>query len=121
FDEVTRAETTIRTREQEALQAAERCRREAETEQVRIEQQTAAYVNERLQLAQAEAETFTKRLQQYQRLRQQNPDVLAAIWWDEMGRVFARLKENGRIDLLDNYLGPDGLDITVLTPQFKRK
>jgi hypothetical protein len=35
--------------------------------------------------------------------------------------VFLRLKENGRIDLLDNYLGPDGLDITLFAPQPKRK
>jgi membrane protease subunit HflK len=121
FDEVTRAETTIRTREQEALQWAERRRREAETEKFRIEQQTAAYANERLQLARTEAEAFAKRLEQYQRLRQQNPDILAAIWWDEMGRLFARLRENGRIDLLDNYLGPDGLDISVFLPQTRRK
>jgi membrane protease subunit HflK len=117
FDEVTRAQAGIRTREQEARQVAERRRWEAETERVRIEQTTAAYVNERLQLARAEADTFVKRLDQYHRLRQSNPEVLQAIWWDEMGRVFARLKENGRIDLLDNYLGPDGLDITQFAPR----
>jgi membrane protease subunit HflK len=121
FDEVTRAEASIRTREHEARQVAERRRWGAETEKVRIEQMTAAYVNERLQLARAEADGFTKRLEQYRRLRQTNPDVLTAIWWDEMGKVFARLKENGRIDVLDNYLGPDGLDITLFAPQPKRK
>ena len=117
FDEVTRAQAAIRTREHEARQVAERRRYEAETERVRLEQSTAAYVFEQLQLAQTEAIAFNKRLEQYHHLRQSNPDVLTAIWWEEMSRVFTRLRENGRIDLLDNYLGPDGLDITVLTPR----
>jgi membrane protease subunit HflK len=121
FDEVTRAQTAIRTREHEARQDAERRRREAEAEKYRTEQLTAAYVNERLQLARTEADAFTKRLEQYQRLRQTNPDILTAIWWDEMGKLFARMKDTGRIDLLDNRLAGDGLDITVLGPQPKKR
>jgi modulator of FtsH protease HflK len=117
FDEVTRAQAAIRTREQEARQVAERRKWEAETERVRLEQTTAAYAYERIELARAEAETFVKRLEQYHRLRQSNPDVLSAIWWDEMGRLLARMKENGRIDLLDNHLGADGLDITHFAPR----
>lgn len=121
FDEVTRAQSAIRTREHEARQVAARRLWEAETEKVRTEQLTAAYVNERVQLARAEADSFTKRVEQYHRLRQTNPDMLTAIWWDEMSKVFARMKENGRIDLLDNHLGADGLDITVFAPQPRRK
>lgn len=121
FDEVTRAQTAIRTREQEALQDAERRRRDAEAEKYRIEQLTAAYTNEQLQLARAEAESFTRRLEQYQRLRQTNPDILTAIWWDEMGKVFQRLREAGRIDLLDNHLAGDGLDITLFGPQPRKR
>lgn len=121
FDEVTRAQASIRTREHEARQSAARRLWEAETEKVRTEQLSAAYVYDRVQLARAEADGFVQRAQQYHQLRRTNPDVLAAIWWDEMGKVFARLKENGRIDLLDNYLGPDGLDITLFAPQPKRK
>jgi hypothetical protein len=62
-----------------------------------------------------------KRLQQYRRLRQTNPDVLSAIWWEEMSKVFLRLKEAGRVDLLDNHLGADGLDITQFAPWNKRR
>lgn len=116
FDEVTRAQTAIRTREHEARQEAERRVRESQAEKYRIEQMTAAYVKERVQLAQAEADAFVQRLEQYQRLRQSNPDILAAIWWDEMGKLFLRLKESGRIDLLDNHLAGDGLDITQFSP-----
>ena len=25
-----------------------------------------------------------------------NPDFLAALWWDEMGKVFQRMRANGR-------------------------
>jgi membrane protease subunit HflK len=117
FDEVTRAQAAIRTREQEARQVAERRKWEAETERVRIEQTTAAYVKERVDLARTEAEAFVKRLDQYHRLRQTNPDILTAIWWDETGRLLVRLKENGRIDVLDNHLGADGLDITHFAPR----
>ena len=73
------------------------------------------------QLARAEADSFVKRVGQYHQLRRKNPDVLATIWWDEMGKLLRRMKENGRIDLLDNHLGPDGLDITIMGPQAKKK
>lgn len=121
FDDVTRAQTAIRTREHEARQEGARRLREAESEKYRLEQLTAAYVNERLRLAQTEADSFEKRLTQYRKLRQDNPDFLAALWWEEMSRLFARLKETGRIDLIDNHLGSDGLDITLFAPQPRKK
>ena len=71
-------------------------------------------------LAQAEADTFEKRLHQYQELRRDNPHFLAGIWWDQIGKLFTQMKETGRLDLLDNHLGADGLDITV-SPQLPKK
>lgn len=121
FDEVTRAQTAINTREHEARQEAGRRLREAEAERYRLEQLATAYRNEQLQFAETDAASFLKRLEQYQRLRKTNPDLLSAIWWDEMGRVFTRMKQNGRIDLLDTHLTPDGLDITLFGPQPGRK
>jgi membrane protease subunit HflK len=121
FDAVTSAQTKIRTSEHKAREEADRRHREAEAERYSIEQTTAGYVNEKLSLAQTEAQAFEKRLEQYQRLRCNNPSMLAAIWWDEMGKVFERLNKNGRIDLLDSYLGPDGLDITLFAPQPRKK
>jgi membrane protease subunit HflK len=120
FDRVTEAQTEIRTRLYRAEQEAEQELRRAEAEKYRLEQMAAAYAGERRLLAQAEAESFERRLKQYQKLRQTNPDALSAIWYDEMGKLFARMKEGGRIDLLDNRLGPDGLDITVVTPPPKK-
>lgn len=121
FDEVTAAQTKKETRLTEAVQKGNRTRREAEMERVKLEQAAAAEVRATVELARTEAETFQRRREQYQQLRQHNPDVLAALWWDEMSRVFYRLKERGRIDLLDNRLGADGLDITLFAPQARPK
>jgi len=121
FDDVTKAQTNKETRLTQAVQEANRIRREAEMERVKLEQATAAEVKATVALAQTEADSFKRRVQQYQKLRQQNPDILAAIWWDEMSRVFYRMKERGRIDLLDNRLGADGLDITLFAPQTRPK
>jgi membrane protease subunit HflK len=121
FDDVTKAQTSIRTREHEALQEAANRRRAAETQKFKLERETESHVVERLRLAKAEAERFEKRLYQYQRLRRSNPHFLAAIWWEEIGQLFTRLKENGGLDMLDNHLGPDGLDITLFPPGAGKK
>jgi membrane protease subunit HflK len=121
FNDVTRAQTEIRSRVYQAEQDADRRLREADAERFRTEQLTAAYIGEQKVLAHADAESFEKRLAQYRRLKHENPDFLSSIWWDEMGRLFAQLKENGRIDLLDNHLGKDGLDITMFPPLPKKR
>jgi hypothetical protein len=46
---------------------------------------------------------------------------LAALWWDELGPVFAKLRAAGRLDLLDNHIGPDGLDVMQVGPRTERK
>ena len=121
FDKVTRAQASIRTAEQNALQDAARARRAAQTEKFQLERQTESYMNERIRLARAEADRFETRREQYHRLRQINPDFLAGIWWEEIGQLFSSMKVNGRIDLLDNHLGSDGLDITIFPPFPKKK
>ncbi|MCS6850479.1 MAG: protease modulator HflK [Gemmataceae bacterium] len=121
FDAVTRAQTAIRTLEHKALEEAARSRRAAQAEKYRLEQLAAAYAHERVQLARAEAETFEKRLSQYEQLREQNPDFLLALWWQEIGRILARMKETGRLDLLDRHLGSQGLDITHMPTLPNRK
>jgi membrane protease subunit HflK len=121
FEEVTRAQTAIRTREHEARQEAARALREAQTDRYGIEMRTDAYVNEKLHLAHEDAGRFLKRLAMYQELRKTNPNFLAALWWDEIGRLLSRLKETGRVDLLDHHLAGDGLDITVFPNLPKKK
>src|SRR5205807_10573359 len=116
----TRAQTATRTRENEARQEKRRILQSAKAQAYEEARKAESAVYERLVLARAEAESFTKRLEQYRRLRADNPDVLAAIWWDEMGKVVLRLKEAGRVDLLDNHVSPDGLDITRV-PLLRRR
>jgi len=120
FDQVTQAQTEIRTRLNSAEQEAQRTLQAAEADRYRLEQIAAAYANEQALLAAAEAASFERRLGQYQEMKRDNPDALAVIWWDEMGKLFAKLRDGGRVDLLDHHLGPDGLDITIVTPPKKK-
>ena len=121
FDRVNQAQTAMRTQEEKALQEAASRRREAESRAFQIEKETEAYQDERRRLARAEAERFETRLAQYRRLRQNNPAFLASLWWEEVGQLLARLKENRGIDMLDNRLGPDGLDVTLFPAMPKKK
>jgi membrane protease subunit HflK len=120
FDDVTRAQSAMRSQEYKAREEAAKRLRDAQAEKHRIERMAAAYVKEQIVLAQAETDTFERRLKQYQQLRRDNPHFLAGIWWDQMGKLFTQLKETGRVDLLDNHLGGDGLDITVTPPLPKK-
>jgi membrane protease subunit HflK len=121
FDEVTRAQTAIHTLENEAQQRRQEILRDADRARFDLQKRAEGYRTERLRLAQAEAERFTERLHTYRRLRKDNPNYLASIWWEEMGKLFATLKESGRIDLLDNHLAADGLDITVFPTMPKKR
>ena len=120
FEGVNRAQTAARSQEQRAHQEAARMRRDAEATAYQLEQQALGSAAGKKAMAKAEADAFKKRLEQYRKLRATNPDVLAAIWWDEMGRVWAGFRGRGRVELLDGRLGPDGLDLTTVVPPPKR-
>jgi modulator of FtsH protease HflK len=117
FEEVNTAQANARAQEQRAHQEASRMRREAEATAYQEEQRALGYAAGKKAIAKAEADAFVKRLEQYRKLKTSNPDVLAAIWWDEMGRVWLGFKNRGRVDLLDAHLGPDGLDLTNVVPR----
>jgi membrane protease subunit HflK len=120
FDEVTRAQTGILKQVYEAEQEANSKLQSAQAEKFRGQRLTAAYAREQRLLAQADAETFEKRLAQYRQLSRENPNHLNGIWWDEMSRLYARMRAGGQIDLLDHHLAADGLDITQFPPQPKK-
>jgi membrane protease subunit HflK len=120
FEEVTRAQNAISTRTNEAHQVAQQRLRAAEAERYRTVRLAEAYAGEQDLQAQAEVLYFTKRLQQYRELTGQNPQYLNALWWDEMNRLYTRMRANGRIDLLDHRLSGDGLDITQFPPMPKK-
>jgi modulator of FtsH protease HflK len=112
FEDVTKAQNAISTTVNQASQDADRRLREAESERFKTVRMAEAYaVNQSLQ-AQADVLNFEKRLEQYRQLTAKDPNYLNALWWDEMSRLYARLRQNGRIDLLDHRLSGDGLDIT---------
>lgn len=120
FAAVTRAQANIRTQEQEAATAAEARLRVARAKAFDNEQSAAAQAHEKIALAKADADAFRRRLDQYRYMVQTNPDLLTALWWEELGPVFAKLHAAGRLDLLDHFLGPDGLDIMQIGPRIKK-
>ena len=120
FTAVNQAQTGIRTRRNAAEQEAQRLTSEADALRVRALAEAAAYKDEKGKLADADAAAFTRRLEQYQRLRATNPDVLGAIWREEVGKLLAGLKERGRIELLDDALGPNGIELNQFLPTKKR-
>jgi membrane protease subunit HflK len=120
FEEVNTAQTAARAQEQRAHQEAARLKRDAEATAYQFAQQAIAYAATKKAMAHAEADVFTRRLEQYRKLKLNNPDVLTAIWWDEMGRVWQGFRARGRVELLDAYLGPDGLDVSTVVPPRKR-
>lgn len=121
FEMVMVKQSQISTRVNDARQEAERMLRTAEADARDRAQQADAYAQGKRLQAEAEAKAFLARLEQYQQLREQNPDILSAIWWAEMGRLLATMKNNGQVDLLDDRLGADGLDITQFGRPRKKK
>jgi regulator of protease activity HflC (stomatin/prohibitin superfamily) len=121
FDKVTQAQTEISTTRNKAEQDAQETIRKAEADRFDRVQLAEGSARQQRLLAQADADRFERRQAQYQRLRRDNPDFLAGIWWDSMGVVFAQLRDQGRIDLIDNHVGGDGLDIIQFPPSPKRR
>jgi membrane protease subunit HflK len=120
FDDVAEQQTRIATLRYGAQREAEGKERMARADQYRIRQETAAYVHGQKLFAEREAERFLERLRQYEIGRQKNPYYLRQIWEEERGKLFAKLKANGQIGLLDHHLGPDGLDLTIAPPVPKK-
>lgn len=116
FEAVNQAQTAIRTRLNQAEQEAQRLTSEAEGLRLKLASEAEAYRDEKLKQATADADAFRARLAQYQRLAPNNPDLLAALWREEMAKVLNTLKTNGRIELLDDVLGPNGLELNQFIP-----
>lgn len=116
FQQVNQAQTNIRTRRNQAEQEAQRLRNEAETAKVRLIGEAAAYKDERAKAAAADAATYTTRLEQYQRTKASNPEILSAIWREEIGKILAGMKGRSRIEILDDVLGPNGIELNQFLP-----
>jgi membrane protease subunit HflK len=121
FDRLAQAQTEIRTKVNQAEQEADRRRSETDAEVYRMQRQATAYAKEQKLQADAEAASFLQRLEQYRKLARANPSYLNALWQDEMTRLYAKMQETGRIDVLDHYLSGEGLNITQFPLQPKKK
>jgi membrane protease subunit HflK len=105
FDDVTRAQAEIQTQIDEASQKADRLLGEANTEKYRIEEMADARAREIKAMALAKAKGFENSLALYHLLRKQNPNYLAMLWWGDMNRMYMRIRQSGRVELLDDALG----------------
>jgi membrane protease subunit HflK len=119
FEQVTQAQTGIRTKENQARQEADQRLRQAEALRYKLEQDAVVLRDGLVRQARADATDFLAQLAAYRELLKSNPDALAVIWWAELRKTLVGMKaRGGRIEPLDAYLGKDGLDITqFLTPK----
>jgi membrane protease subunit HflK len=111
FESVSRAQTQIATLRNRAEQEASSRVRQARAEKFRIEQSALAYAHGKKVIAEQDSRRFLQRLEQYRAARDKNPDFLRQLWQEERGRLFAKMKEAGQIDLLDHHLSSGGLDV----------
>jgi membrane protease subunit HflK len=119
FNEVGQAHTRKETQMKEAETQASRKQKKADEDKYRIERETEAYTQEQNFAATADADNFLIRLKEYRLLSKQNPRLLYNLWLDEVTRIYAQMRRSGRIDVLDNYIGGDGLNITQFPLQKK--
>jgi membrane protease subunit HflK len=120
FERVMVAQAGIRTRENEARQYSANLRRQAQADENDLMQRADAYAQGKQRMATADAGAFSARLEQYRRLRSDNPEILTSIWWSELGKLLLSLKANGQVDLLDAKIGADGLDLMQLARPKKK-
>ena len=111
FDGVARAQTQIATFRNRAEQEAATRGRLARAESYRIDQQARAYAHAKAAVAKQDARRFTERLWQYRLAKDGNPEYLRQLWQEERGKLFAKLRDSGGIDLLDHRLSEGGLDV----------
>lgn len=113
FDRVNQAQARIRTLQEQARTEAARRLATAETVRRAQEADTAAYRYRKLELAKTDAALFLERLASYQTIRKTNPNILQILWWEEIGQTLLGMQRRGRISPLDQFIGPDGLDLST--------
>jgi len=120
FERLSHAQTSIATKVSNAEQETNRKRNEASSKMHDMKLQAQAYANVERTNAAAEAASFRKRLAQYHELSRENPDYLNALWLDRMKRMFAKMRDEERIQLLDHFLTGE-LSITQFPLPAKKK
>lgn len=116
FDEVTRAQTEIRTKKYGAEEESNRQLSEVDAEAFALKREAQGYASQALLAAAADAATFSRAAEQYQRLRQENPRYLEAQWFERLNPVLAQMKAEKRVQPLDHFLGGRNIEITQIPP-----
>jgi len=120
FDRLAHAQTRIKSEVNQAAQEANTKMDDARGQAFKMARLAHAYAFEEHKKATADAESFNKRVEQYHELAKGNPDYLNALWLDEITRLFTRMRENGRIELLDHFLSNGELTITQFLLPLKK-
>lgn len=121
FEQVTQAQTGIRTKEYQARQEADQRARQADALRYKWDQEAEVFRSGQLRQARADADDFLAQLAAYRDLRKSNPDALAAIWWAELRKALDGVRaRGGRVEPLDAHLGRDGLDVTQFVSPRRR-
>jgi len=111
FEKVSQAETSIGTKRNEAEELADTRLRRTKAEMIEIRGKANAEAGSKRLEAEADANRFLARWEQYRIIRRENKNYLATLWLEEMTRLYARMGESNRIDLLDHFLERGGLNI----------
>lgn len=114
FDAVARAQTNMTTLLYKAEQETEAKLLQAQSEQFRILQEALALASSMKLQASRDAERFLVRLANLNAGLRDNPSYLKQIWEEERGRILSKLRDQGKIGLLDNHLNSQGLEINSL-------
>jgi membrane protease subunit HflK len=121
FEQVSQAQTGIRTREHQARQEANQRLRQAESLRYKFEQEAEVFRDGQLRQARADSADFLAQLSAYRELRTNNSDALSVIWWNEMQKTLLGIKSRGgRVEPLDSHLGPSGLDVSQFVSPKRR-
>lgn len=113
FDDVTRAQTEKRTRENEARQAAYRALQEARAEADHLEELARTFARDQARQAQTDADSFNGHLALMRRLEVGKDEYVRLLWWQTMGRRLVELATKRRVDEISKFLSKDGLEIIV--------
>jgi membrane protease subunit HflK len=120
FDEVYQAETQIKTLEYQAKEDATRLKSAAEASAYQVKQSADGAYYQKVTQAEAQAKSFEKWVELAKKMKAQDPNYLNSVWWDQVTELYALIRANGQIDLLDHRLGSGGLDLTVV-PSLPKK
>lgn len=121
FDRVAQAATNRDTQVNQAEEAANSRIRAVDAEINAIRRQATTYREIEPKKAEADAANFLNRLKQYQELSRDNPEYLNTVWREEMTQLYKRMKDAGRIELLDHFMTSEGLTITQFPLQPRKK